>query len=90
LRRKHTGRDEPHNVKYWGLGNEVYGEWQVGQQTAAAYAEQARQWAHAIKLLDSSVILASCGEIGYNEWDNVVLRKLADSPKVQLHRSVAR
>lgn len=22
LRRKHTGRDEPHNVKYWGLGNE--------------------------------------------------------------------
>lgn len=22
LRRKHTGVDEPHNVKYWGLGNE--------------------------------------------------------------------
>jgi len=22
LRRKNTGRDEPHNVKYWGLGNE--------------------------------------------------------------------
>lgn len=22
LRRKHTGRDELHAVKYWGLGNE--------------------------------------------------------------------
>ena len=22
LRRKNTGRDEPHDVKYWGLGNE--------------------------------------------------------------------
>jgi alpha-L-arabinofuranosidase len=22
LRRKNTGRDEPHAVKYWGLGNE--------------------------------------------------------------------
>lgn len=22
LRRTNTGRDEPHNVKYWGLGNE--------------------------------------------------------------------
>lgn len=22
LRRKHTGRDEPHDVKLWGLGNE--------------------------------------------------------------------
>jgi hypothetical protein len=22
LRRKHTGRDEPHDIKLWGLGNE--------------------------------------------------------------------
>lgn len=22
MRRKNTGRDEPHKVKYWGLGNE--------------------------------------------------------------------
>ena len=22
LRRRNTGRDGPHNVKYWGLGNE--------------------------------------------------------------------
>jgi hypothetical protein len=22
LRRKHTGRHEPHGIKYWGLGNE--------------------------------------------------------------------
>lgn len=29
LRRKNTGFDEPHNVKYWGLGNEIWGEWQV-------------------------------------------------------------
>ncbi len=30
LRRKNTGRDEPHNVKLWGLGNEMHGPWQVG------------------------------------------------------------
>lgn len=29
LRRKNTGADEPHNVTYWGLGNEIWGEWQV-------------------------------------------------------------
>lgn len=29
LRRKNTGADEPHNVMYWGLGNEIWGEWQV-------------------------------------------------------------
>ncbi|OBZ67595.1 putative alpha-L-arabinofuranosidase C [Grifola frondosa] len=83
LRRKNTGRDEPHNVKYWGLGNEVWGEWQVGQQTAAAYAAKARQWAHAIRLVDPSVKLVGCGETGLNRWDSVVLDELVD--KVDLH-----
>jgi hypothetical protein len=26
LRRKHTGRDEPHDIKLWGLGNESESE----------------------------------------------------------------
>ena len=84
LRRKHTGRDEPHNVKYWGLGNEVWGEWQVGQQTAEAYATKARQWAHAIRLIDPNIILVGCGETGLTHWDDVVLDRLVD--KVDLHR----
>ncbi|KAI0763061.1 glycoside hydrolase [Trametes elegans] len=83
LRRKNTGREEPHAVKYWGLGNEVWGEWQVGQQTASAYATKARQWAHAIRLVDPSVILVGCGETGVNHWDGVVLDELVD--KVELH-----
>lgn len=87
LRRKHTGRDEPHAVRYWGLGNEVWGEWQVGQQTASAYAVKARQWAHAIRLVDPNVVLVGCGETGVNEWDGVVLDELVD--KVDMHRCVA-
>ncbi|EJF59514.1 glycoside hydrolase [Dichomitus squalens LYAD-421 SS1] len=83
LRRKNTGRDEAYGVKYWGLGNEVWGEWQVGQQTASAYATKARQWAHAIRLVDPDVILVGCGETGINAWDGVVLDELAD--KVDLH-----
>jgi len=30
LRRK-NGREEPYNVKYWALGNECWGAWQVEQ-----------------------------------------------------------
>ena len=30
LRRK-NGREKPYNVKYWALGNEVWGPWQVEQ-----------------------------------------------------------
>lgn len=83
LRRRNTGRDEPHNVKYWGLGNEVWGPWQVGQQTAPDYAEKARRWAHAIKLIDPSVKLVACGETGLDQWDSTVLDVLVD--KVDLH-----
>jgi alpha-N-arabinofuranosidase len=37
LRRKH-GFEEPHNVKYWGIGNEVDGDWQIGYKTPEEYA----------------------------------------------------
>ena len=87
LRRKNTGKAEPHNVRYWGLGNEVWGEWQVGQQCASAYATKARQWAHAVKLLDPSVKIISCGETGLDAWDGIVLDELAD--KIDGHRYAA-
>lgn len=30
LRRKH-GREKPYGVKYWALGNEMWGSWQIGE-----------------------------------------------------------
>jgi alpha-N-arabinofuranosidase len=32
-------------VKYWALGNETWGPWQVEQMTKEAYAHKALQWA---------------------------------------------
>jgi len=82
LRRK-NGHDEPHGVKYWCLGNEVWGPWQGGQMEAEDYAKKAYQWAKALRLLDPSIKLVSCGETGYADWDRVILRKLA--PVVDFH-----
>lgn len=31
--RRQNGRDKPYNVKYWALGNECWGPWQVEQMT---------------------------------------------------------
>ncbi|KAF9003031.1 glycoside hydrolase superfamily [Cyathus striatus] len=82
LRRK-NGHEEPYNVKYWSLGNEVWGPWQVGQMESQDYAKKAFQWAKALRLLDPSIKLISCGETGYADWDRVTLRKLA--PVVDYH-----
>lgn len=75
LRREHLGHDRPYNVRYWGLGNEVWGPWQIAQTSdPREYAETATQWAKAIKLLDPDVKLILCGKDGMSAWDFEVIR----------------
>ena len=63
LRRK-NGHEEPYGVKYWALGNEMWGDWQVCQMSDGAYADKAWQWAKALKLLDPTIKLVLCGKEG--------------------------
>ncbi len=76
-RRRANGHAEPYRVRYWGLGNEMYGDWQLGQRRAEDYVDVARQWGKAIKLLDPAVELISCGQSGVDDWDRVVIDGLA-------------
>jgi alpha-L-arabinofuranosidase len=76
-RRRENGRDEPYRVRYWALGNEMYGEWQVGQLSAEEYVREATRWARAIRMLDPEAKLIGCGETGWTEWDRVVIDGLA-------------
>jgi alpha-N-arabinofuranosidase len=75
--RRRNGRDEPYRVSYWGLGNEMYGEWQVGMMTAEEYVREATRWARAIRMLDPGARLVGCGETGLTDWDPVVIDGLA-------------
>src|SRR5581483_9531154 len=76
-RRRANGREEPWKVTYWGLGNEMYGDWQVGAFTAEEYVREATRWARAIRMLDPQAKLVSCGMNGWNEWDRVVIDGMA-------------
>ena len=58
LRRK-NGYEKPYGVKYWALGNEMWGPWQIGQMTQEAYAERAHQWAKALKLVGKFMLTLS-------------------------------
>ena len=63
LRRSH-GIERPHNVRYWQLGNESYGWWELGQTSAAGYAETAREWAKGARHIDPSIgIVALAGRL---------------------------
>jgi alpha-L-arabinofuranosidase len=70
-------------VRYWGLGNEMYGPWQIGALSAEDYVKQARQFAKVMSWTDPSIELVACGENGLSDWDRVVVEGLAD--KVRWH-----
>ena len=76
-RRRVNGRAAPYQVTYWGLGNEMYGDWQVGAFSAEEYVREATRWARAIRMLDPRATLVSCGMNGWNEWDQVVIDGMA-------------
>jgi alpha-L-arabinofuranosidase len=77
LRRKH-GYDRPHDVKFWCLGNEMDGPWQIGAKTAREYGRLALETAKAMRWVDRSVELAACGSSNrematYARWEYEVL-----------------
>ncbi len=59
LRRQH-GFEEPHRVKYWGIGNEVDGPWQIGFKTPEEYARAFTEFGKAMRWVDPEIkLLAS-------------------------------
>jgi alpha-N-arabinofuranosidase len=65
LREAH-GFPEPHRVRYWGIGNEVDGPWQVGFKTPTEYARAYTEFAKVMRWADPSIkLLASA----VSDWD---------------------
>jgi alpha-N-arabinofuranosidase len=82
LRRGH-GIENRHNVKYWCLGNEMDGPWQIGHMPAREYGLKARDSANQMRMVDPSLQLIACGSSGpgmptYLEWDRQVLEECYD------------
>ncbi len=82
LRRSH-GYEQPHGVRYWCLGNEMDGPWQIGQLEAHEYGQKARDVAKQMRVIDRGVQLIACGSSGtqmptYMAWDREVLEQCYD------------
>jgi alpha-N-arabinofuranosidase len=91
LRRSH-GYAEPHNVKYWCVGNEMDGPWQIGHMPAREYGIKAADAARQMRVIDPSIKLIACGSSGpfmptYIDWDRTVLEECYDDVDgISLHR----
>ncbi len=82
--RKQHGYPEPHNVKYWSLGNEMDGFWQMGHLNAEDYCKKAREAAKLMRLTSPGIKLIAAGSSNYrpnadpDEWNSTILRELRD------------
>jgi len=84
LRRK-NGHPEPYNVKYWGLGNEIYGPWQAGHKTAAEYADLAVEFGKMMRWIDSDIKLVACGG-NQPDWDHPIIERVGSiADYISLH-----
>jgi alpha-N-arabinofuranosidase len=81
--RAQNGSKEPYGVKYWCLGNEMDGPWQMGHLSAEDYAKKALEALKLMRLTDGGLKFVACGSSNtdmptYPDWDRTVLEYLYD------------
>jgi alpha-N-arabinofuranosidase len=71
LRAAH-GHPEPHRIRYWGIGNEVDGAWQVGAKTAREYARVYHEFAKVMRWTDPAIRLVASAT---SDWDGDIVER---------------
>ncbi len=56
-RRARNGHAEPYHVKFWDIGNEPYGPWQLGRTDLKYYLLKHNEFAKAMRAVDPSITL---------------------------------
>jgi alpha-N-arabinofuranosidase len=72
-RRASHGHPEPYGVKYWEIGNEIWGDWVRGHSDAETYARNYNRYVEAIRKLDPNARFIAVGDNNM-EWNRTVLK----------------
>ncbi|HWA87089.1 MAG TPA: alpha-L-arabinofuranosidase C-terminal domain-containing protein [Opitutus sp.] len=96
------GHPEPYKVKYWALGNEPDGPWQLGHKNKEDYVKFALEAAKTMRGADKDIKLIAAGasnyplvtkdydpKDGWTDWNDYVLDRMAGTiDYISLHRYV--
>lgn len=77
--RSQNGHPEPYAVKYWSIGNEIWGNFQVGHVDPETYAYRALEFAEQMKAVDPTIHLTAVGHVRNTggRWNELVARILS-------------
>ena len=71
-----NGHRQPYNVKWWCVGNEMYGTWQLGYMSLEHYVRKHNLFAKAMRKTDPSIKLIAVGSSG--PWSEGMLKNCAE------------
>ncbi len=74
--RAENGNPQPYNVKWWGVGNEMYGDWQLGHMPLEDYVKKHNQFADVMWEMEPTIKLIAVGAVG--NWSETMMRHCAD------------
>ena len=73
-----NGHLAPFGVKFWEVGNEIWGDWVRGHSDAETYARNYNRYAQAMRAVDPSIKLIAVGRDDQDKnlnWNRIVLRE---------------
>jgi alpha-N-arabinofuranosidase len=69
-----NGHPQPYGVKYWEIGNEIWGNWVRGHSDAETYARNYQRYVRAMRAVDSTIRFIAVGDNDMT-WNRTVLRR---------------
>jgi alpha-N-arabinofuranosidase len=73
-----NGHPAPFGVKFWEVGNEIWGDWVGGHSDAETYARNYNRYAKAMRAVDPSIKLIAVGDNDM-KWNRTVLRAAGEN-----------
>jgi alpha-L-arabinofuranosidase len=71
--RARDGHPEPYRVKYWEIGNEIWGDWVRGHSDAETYARNLGKYVAAMRAVDPSIEVIAVGDNDM-AWNRTVIQ----------------
>jgi alpha-N-arabinofuranosidase len=73
--RAQNAQPRPFGVKLWAVGNEMYGDWQLGHMPLEKYVAKHREVVDAMRAVDPSIRPVGVGALG--DWSRTMLGQAA-------------
>lgn len=74
--RAHNGHPEPYRVKWFAVGNEMYGDWQLGHIPLSDYVKKHNRVVEAMRKVDPAIEPIGVGAVG--QWSEQMLTQCAN------------